>query len=121
MGINHYLTTAPGIRDGQKEVGDVLTNPSDGTVLADTGALDAGRYLFGFIISSSASAVADIQHRNAGNSANNDAIRIRTPAGTEYPIFTNNVRLAANERIRVVTVGAFTGDIQATIFYLPVA
>lgn len=93
------------------------TNPTDESVLADTGALNAGHY-YGFAtISASAAAQFRIERRNAANSAAvGAAILVYVPAGDVRQIafaFT----VVASERIRVVMDDALTGTAGATLNY----
>lgn len=121
MAISQILQNTISLYDGIKVAGSVLTNPADTTVMVDTGQLEEGNYLFGFIIEASVAANVDIQHRNAANSANIDFIKIRVAnAGTEYPLFPSKVRINTNQRVRLVMSGGITGEIQANIFYIRV-
>jgi len=122
MAVSQIIQNTISLYRGQKIVGSVLTNPTDQTILVDTGALSKDDYLFGFIIETSvAGATVDIQHRNAANSSNIDFIRIRiVNAWTEYPIFPSKIPMDLNERIRVIMSGGITGEIQASIFYIRV-
>lgn len=108
------------VGEGAWTAGSVLTNPVDTTVLVDTGALPAGRYLFAIHGTSSVAAVFDVQHRNAANGANNAAQRRRPIAGDIDFIIPNEITLADQERLRVVLVGGITGEIQLSIFVKPV-
>ena len=117
--IGSQTRSTIGIGAGGKAVGNVQTNPVATTVLTDTGQLPAGEYLFGLILYTTVAAVIDIQHRNAGNSANIDFIRINiATAGTEYPLFPSKITIAQNERIRIYLPTGITGDIQGSVFYV---
>lgn len=121
MAISQIIQNTISLYDGEKVAGSVLTNPADTTVIVDTGQLEEGNYLFGFIMESSVAANVDVQHRNAANSANVDFMRIRiSDAGTEYPLFPSKIKIETNQRIRLVMSGGITGEIQANIFYIRV-
>lgn len=121
MAISQIIQNTISLYDGEKVAGSVLTNPADTTVIVDTGQLDEGNYLFGFIMESSVAANVDVQHRNAANGANIDFVRIRiSDAGTEYPLFPSKIKIETNQRIRLVMSGGITGEIQANIFYIRV-
>jgi hypothetical protein len=122
MAISQVIQNTISLYEGIKVAGSVLTNPADTTVIIDTGQLEKGNYLLGFIIETSAAGAAvDIQHRNAANSANIDFVRIRIPnVGTEYPLFPSKIKIDTNERIRLTMSGGITGEIQANIFYIRV-
>ena len=109
--------------DGSKVVGTVQSSPVAGTVLVDTGALAANNYLFGFVVSHSASVILDVQHRNATNTGDVDTpIRLRFSGDdTEYPIWPSKIALVTSERIRVVMAASVIGDIQVAVFIAPVA
>ena len=100
--------------------GSILTNPIATTVLVDTGALSAGRYLFSVSAESDVAWIYDIQHRNAANGANVAAQRRRPAAGSEDFLFPNKITIAENERVRLLLVNGVTGEVQACIFYVEV-
>lgn len=106
---------------GAWTAGTVQTNPADTAVLADTGALPAGNYLVGVTGCASAAEVYDVQHRNAANAATLKTQRRRVRAlDNDDFLFPNKITLALNERIRVVQAGALVGEIQVSIFAVPV-
>lgn len=92
------------------------TNPTDATVLADTGALTPAIYEFTYILTASAATVFLIQHRNAANLASVAEFRIRVPAGETktYSLGKKSIR-TANERVRIITEGVIVGAAQAMI------
>ena len=97
--------------------GALTTNPSTDAVLKDTGALEAGDYLFGFMFQATAAAIFRVEWRNAANAATLKSQNVPIPASNLIePIFPTKIVLAANERIRVVIVAGITGDAQASIF-----
>jgi hypothetical protein len=95
------------------------TNPTAGTVLVDTGALDAGKatqWRMLVTICASAAAQFQIQRRNAANGANVTAILIYVPAGDTRQ-FLFGFTLEASERVRVVMDDNLTGTAAAEINY----
>lgn len=85
------------------------TNPTTGTVMADSGALTAGNYVVGVIVGQSAVARYTVQRRNAANGANvGDTLVLYGAAGQsgQYQLRTP---LEAGERIRVVMTADLTG------------
>lgn len=99
--------------EGQK------VNPADGTVLADSGLMNAhvGRKLApGLIVSSEQDANVVLLHRNAADNGNvwyqGFAIAGRRPF---FLASCGAVALAPGERFRIETVGAVAGRIQATL------
>ena len=100
--------------------GSVFTNPLNGDVVVDTGALGAGEYLFAICGGGSVAYTYDAEHRNAANDANIDAQRRYCAAGNEDFIFPCKLTLAANQRLRVSLVGNITGALQLSIFVLEV-
>lgn len=98
--------------------GSILTNPTNGTLLADTGQLVRGWYLFAVSGAGSGSWIFDVQHRNAANTANNDSQRRRPAAGDEDWILANPIFVETNERLRIVLSGDMVGEVQMSIFHL---
>ncbi len=105
------------VGDGVWVSGSVFTNPSDGTVLVDTGPLPASNYLFALTGACSADCVLDIEHRDTANVAIVDFQRRRPRAGDLDMPFPNKIRLNANERVRVVLRGNLTGEVQCSLWY----
>lgn len=101
--------------DSLVEVSALVTNPASGTIITDTGALaTAGLYEFEIQILSSVAAVHDVIHRNAANNANINFLRFGAAANASFTAkrFFN---VAANERVRIESPSAVTGDLQASI------
>jgi len=96
--------------------GDLLTNPTDTTVLVDSGPLNQGLYLFAAFGSGSVAFVYDIQHRNAANNASLSVQRRRAIAGNEDTLLPSRISLREGERVRLVLVGNVTGDVQMSLF-----
>jgi hypothetical protein len=99
--------------------GSAVTNPAAGAILADTGALAAGRYYFSFLCDATVAARFRRERRNAGNTANlNPTKELPIPANTEIDtLYGIWVDIAEGERVRVLNVNAFTGDATALIMY----
>src|SRR5712671_4365236 len=111
--------------DGLLIDGTILTNPTDQTVLVDTGPLNISGppgswvdHLFAVTGVSSVALVYDIQHRDATNSTNLHVIRRRFGPGLDDKPLANKIAIAANERIRVVLQGSVTGEVQSIIEYV---
>jgi hypothetical protein len=78
------------------------TNPTAGTVTADTGALPAGNYEVRVTVGASAAAQFLLQRRNAANGANvGDTVVLYAAAGQSGQYVFSFV-LEASERVRVV-------------------
>jgi hypothetical protein len=114
--------TTPPIIDSSSTQG-ILLQPAAGTLLADTGALAQGTYLFRILVGTdrnvSGGGCVEIQRRDAGNAAN--LYRILLPMSDSGPQMYDlllNAKLSANERIRVVVTSSFTAGLSvlANIF-----
>ncbi len=93
----------------------VLTNPTVGTVLADTGQAPAkGEYIVYVVAWASAAAQMTLQHRNADNTADVAAVAFGVPAGGTVS-FSLPFSLGVNERVRVVMRAALTGSAAAAV------
>jgi hypothetical protein len=99
-------------------VGTVLTNPTAGTVLIDSGPLygQSNSYLIGVMGASTVNWAYDVQHRNAANDTNIHAQRRRPSAGNEDWNSPNKILVGSNERIRLVLLADVTGEIQVSLF-----
>lgn len=95
----------------------VLTNPTDATVIVDTGALNRADLLIAVIGAGSVAYTYDVQYRNAANDANLSAQRRICLAGNDEFVFPSSLSVATNERIRVVLVGSITGTLQVSVFH----
>ncbi len=117
--INALAVRNTGFNDAMIVNSGRVTNPTAGTVLADTGQLVANGQVIHWIICSDSATLTlfDIQWRNAANSA--------TIATWSYLVGGNlpcvqmfnqlNLNIVNNERVRIVAVAAVTGDVNATI------
>jgi hypothetical protein len=98
--------------------GAVYTNPTAGTVLAESLArsLPAGEIVeheYVLVVSSDVSTQVEIQHRDNQNVSNLEAFRLIVPATvTAFPVF---VGLRLNERVRVVAAQNVTGNVSAVL------
>lgn len=107
--------------EGLWYVGSVLTNPTDGTVLVDSGALTGNQHLVGIAAAATVPWVYDIQHRDSANATNLHVQRRRPAAGNEDWNSPNKVNTGNGDRIRIVLVGNVTGEIQVGLFLQEVA
>ncbi len=90
----------------------VTNNPGAGTVLADTGALAAGRIsLLARISTDAARDQFVLEHRNAANTANLATMSIIVQSWA----YDFTYIVAANERFRLVNTNAIVGDVAHTI------
>lgn len=97
------------IRIGDWFTQGVTVAPAAGTVLADTGALATGIYDLSVIVHQNEAAGAnfEFQWRNAGNTANLVAQRLRNDAGGSPLQFYLMLEIQTdNERFRVTNVAA---------------
>jgi hypothetical protein len=108
---------------GTWHTGVVLTNPSNGDVLVDTGlisALRGGYYLVGVVGSASVAIVYDLQLRNAANDTTVQSQRRRFAATdsnrNDDLLLPNKISIQQNERLRCVLVGGITGEVQLSLF-----
>src|SRR3990167_6757236 len=85
------------------------TDPTTATVMADTGALDAGTYDVLALVSASANAQLQLQHLNVANDgAASDVIGFYIPANSLGEI-RGWFAVQEGERIRVMMDGNLTG------------
>lgn len=108
---------------GAWTTGAVLTNPSNGDVLVDSGPMSAvrgGYFLVGVIASASVPVVYDLQIRNAANTVTLQSQRRRLAGTTsnlnDDLLLPNKISMHQNERLRCVLVGGITGEVQLSIF-----
>ncbi len=101
--------------------GAIATNPTAGDILADTGALTVGEYVFAFLLVAmglTSSGRLRIEHRNAANAANLAAQTF--PIGADSvlePVFPTKISIVEGERIRVLAGTSITGDVEVSILY----
>jgi hypothetical protein len=99
--------------------GTILTDPTNGAILVDSGPVEGGYYLVGVVGSASVPLVYDLQRRNAANSVTVQSQRRRfggDPNENDDMLFPNKIPLQQNERMRCVLVGAITGEVQLSLF-----
>lgn len=92
------------------------TNPTAGTVMADTGAVSQGGiYTMRITLGANAQAAFDVQRRNAANGANvGDVVTLYAPtSGSGQYVF--DYELVVSERVRVVMNANLTGKACAAI------
>ncbi|RJQ37450.1 MAG: hypothetical protein C4555_06350 [Dehalococcoidia bacterium] len=119
MALKRLPTSTWQIGAGQWVDGDIDTNPSDGDVLVDTGALPEGNYLFTVVGRATVQATYEVQVRNAANNSTLSSQRRTIAAnGNDYFPLPNKILLSQNQRLRCVQSGNLTGDIELSIFYL---
>ena len=97
-------------------------NPDSGAALADTGAIAVvGTYLARVVVATDATAVLNLQWRNAANTANNKEQRLFYAAndrdGVAFPFRID----VANERLRIIPNTSVTGNACASIIWERVA
>lgn len=94
------------------------TNPSGGTVLADTGPLPyIDEEFFVYVIArASVNTQCALQHRDSSNTSNISVVEFDVPANTTVS-FVLPFSAKRDERLRIVTVGGITGDVTAHIRY----
>ena len=97
-----------------------LADPSAGDLLADTGQLAAGIYDFMiFHWASFTGARIDLEHRNAANDGTLAYQYLSLAVIDEMNIFPLlGLKLATNERLRIVMLSAQTGYTQCSIQYV---
>jgi hypothetical protein len=101
---------------GTWTAGSVGTNPSNGTVMVDTGQLAGSNYLVAVTGAGSVDWVYDLQVRDATNTSTVFSQRRRPQAGNEDFIVANKLNITANQRIRCVLVGSIVGELQMSLF-----
>lgn len=108
------------IGDGNWVSGSVLVNPADQTILADTGPLLPGNYIFAVTGGGNIAWVYDFQHRDSTNTITINTQRRFPAAGDDDVVVANKQPFQANERFRIILQGAIVGTVQMSIFYAQV-
>src|SRR5947209_8102332 len=94
----------------------VLSAPTTGTILADTGALGATTLSFTILLYALDTCTIDIQHRNATNTTTLHSQLLYVTPGTNNPMtVTIQLTPGLNERLRVVAASDFYSDGQVSI------
>jgi hypothetical protein len=105
---------------GSWHTGSVLTNPSSGDVLVDSGQMKAGWYLVGVMGTATVAVVYDLQLRDKDNATTVQAQRRRFGATlasqNDDALLPNKISVQQNERLRCVLVGSITGEVQLSLF-----
>lgn len=92
------------------------TDPTSGTVMADTGAVTAaGLYEFRIFPGASATAEFAVQRRNAANGANVGDVVVLYAAAGQTGGYILTYSLEVGERVRVVMNEAVTGSAAVAI------
>src|SRR6266705_2950993 len=91
----------------------VVSNPTDGTVLCDSGALSRGFWLFGVSGETDVSIVFDLK---AVTTLGKLLARRRPAAGDIDILVPNQVEMPQNEHVQVLIVGAPAATVQLTLF-----
>ena len=103
-------------KDAQDSQGK-KTNPSSGTVLADTDSVahKPGTYEVFVLVGATVACWVQLEHRNSANDAHvDDPIGIRVPADAPAQ-FLWGYFLQSTERVRVTVESTITGDVWASV------
>jgi len=94
----------------------LATNPTSGTVVADSGAIaKGGLFEVRIIVSPSAAAAFALQRRNTANDANISPFPVTLYAQAQSAQYAVLVSLETNERFRVVMGADLTGTAMALL------
>jgi hypothetical protein len=93
----------------------VMNNPANGALLADTGPMVAQGRTFHAIVGADVATVFRVEHRNAANDATTESLILACGIRDAKGFMLGDIELADNERVRIVTVGAVVGNVQATL------
>jgi hypothetical protein len=96
----------------------IITNPTTGQIVADTGALPATPFIPTLMCWSTVSVNITLHHRNSTNTADLHIQQMSlTTEGTPFVIFglPTSITLGANERLTLTVDSGFTGQIQCSI------
>lgn len=97
----------------------IKNNAAAGVLLADVGAMLYEHHLVpvSILLSGQGSVIAELQLRNAANSANVFSQIIIVPAlGTVNFHIPTPMKVLVGQRLRIVTFAAVTGQCQASLF-----
>jgi hypothetical protein len=103
----------------QLPVSNVIDNPANDAVLADTSSLASGYYdIFAFVSNSAAVGAYKLMfdHRNAANTANIARLDLQLPANSYTPIYLYGIKVAQNERFRFFVSVGWTGRVSTMIY-----
>lgn len=94
----------------------IITNPTAGQVLLDSGPLSAGTREVQLILSSNAIAFCELQLRNAANNGTRKSQVITVPANQCMTIpFATGLDNEEGERYRVVSLTSVTGSVSISV------
>lgn len=96
----------------------ILTNPTGGTVLADSGPLGAAKRSICFVAAANITAIVVLEHRNAANDATlkSQAFMVLASAPLILTLPWAVLDMADNERLRITLNATIVGSIQASTF-----
>ena len=92
------------------------SNPIIGQLLADTGALPAGRYVCWVLLTTSAAGTFLVNHRNADDDATEDFVYLQVPANDSRQ-FVLAFALEENERLTVTPLVDLTANVTVSIVH----
>lgn len=93
------------------------TNPTTSTVMADTGTVtNPGFYEVFAVISATANAQFQLEHRNAANDGNTSDACVCYCAANAPAVLKGIYFVNASERLRVMMNANLTGDAVATVY-----
>ena len=109
--------------NGYWHTGALVTNPSNGEVLVDTGPMQVVRasyWLVGVMSYATANAVFDLQLRSADNTTTlqqqRRGIDVSLRGRNDDMILFNKIPVNQEQRLRCVLVGAVVGEVQLSLF-----
>jgi len=118
--LARYVGAAPTWLAQGSAFGAVL-NPATNALIVDTGGLSAGFYDFWIILTPEAAINLSyfiVAHRNAANTANLHYFYPEGPAGWTFQYKIKGWKVEAGERVRIVTVNTWAGQIYAHIWWV---
>jgi hypothetical protein len=91
------------------------TNPTEGTLMADTGATPAGSYAVGVLAAGTVLTTIRLEYRDSSNTSNNASQILKVQANSTVQV-TLPVYLADDERVRAVMDADAGGKCQVSLF-----
>jgi len=114
--IQLAATLVPPLYSAPASAGELVA-PGAGTVLADTGQLPAGTWIFRAIFSNNTgNAQLRLGKRDAANAAYVWSVFASTTVTTQFQFAELHCTVALNERFRMDTIAAIAGTAQGAIF-----
>lgn len=95
----------------------LLTDPSAGDLLADTGVLSAGFMSFTLMVYTNGGVVFDLVQRNALNTADIGSQRLSIINTGNLHAQSIPLTLSLNQRVVIRNVNDVTGNVQASILW----